>query len=143
MSAGQIPNRCWMAAVSLVVLLLIGFGCGPSPFQKQLSQWQDSTKKQHKAADVQAALAPFFADERMLTNPLPKEVTSLPIFDDPIDIRIAAVTTNNNVLTIFTGGGFGHWGIIVARPGHDSEIPRELRHRLTPWEDGVYFYDGE
>ena len=144
MSTHKIPNRCWMAVVSLVVLMFIGIGCGPSEFQKHLYQRMDDTKKKHKAVDIQAALVPYFSDERMLTKPLPIEITSLPIFaDDPVDVRITSMTTNNSVLMVFVGGGFGHWGIVVARPGHDSEISRKLRKRLTPWEDGVYFYDGE
>lgn len=144
MSTHKIPNRGWMAVASLVVLLFIGFGCGPSEFQKHLYQRMDDTRKQHKAADVQAALVPYFSDERMLTRPLPVEITSLPIFaDDSMDVRVTSITTNNSVLMVFVGSGFGHWGLVVARPGHDGEISRQHRKRLTPWEDGVYFYYGE
>jgi hypothetical protein len=135
-----IPNRCWMTVASLVVLLFVMFGCGPSGFQKHLYQLRVDTKKQHKVADVQAALVPFFSDQRMLTNQLPKEITSLPIFaDDPTNIEVCT-TESTNVLLFYIGGGFGHWGLIVARPGHDREISSWHRDRATPWEDGEYFY---
>ena len=140
MSTREIPSHWFVIAASLVVVASIGVGCGPSDFQKHLYQLRDDTKKQHKAADVQAALVPFFSDKGFLTNRLPKEITSLPIFaDGPTNIAVCG-TASSNVLILFIGGGFGHWGLIVARPGHDREISRWHRARVTPWEDGVYFY---
>jgi hypothetical protein len=141
MSAHEIPNRCCMAVASLLVLVFIGFGCKPSAFQKHLYQLRDDTMRQHKAADVQAVLAPLFLNERMLTNRLPKTITLLPIFaDDPTNIEVSLTGESTNVLMLFIGGGFGHWGLIVARPDHDQEISAWHRDRVTPWEDGVYFF---
>ncbi|MCW5555175.1 MAG: hypothetical protein KIS67_23805 [Verrucomicrobiae bacterium] len=143
----------------LVALVISSFGCG-SEWRKKFDKMVQDTKQQHKAADVQAALAPLFSYERIvtnhlpdgssiavigdITNELPKEVTSLPIFaDDPEGITVGHLTTNKSVLILLIGSGFGHWGIVVARPGHESEISPWHRKRLTAWEKGVYFYDGE
>jgi hypothetical protein len=141
MRAHVIPNHCWMIMALLLMLLFAGFGCEPSDFQKHLYQLRDDTKKQAKASDVQTALVPFFSDGRMLTNRLPKTITSLPIFaDDSTNIDVSLTGESTNVLMLFIGGGFGHWGLIVARPGHDQEISSWHRDRMTPWEDGVYFF---
>jgi hypothetical protein len=132
-----------LGVVGVFTLSLTISGCEPR-MPARIHTWMDETKKQAKPEDVQAALVPYFSNERMLTERPPIEITSLPIFaDDPADVSITSMTTNNSVLMIFVGSGFGHWGIVVARPGHDSEIPRERRKRLTPWGDGVYFYYGE
>jgi len=40
----------------------------------------------------------------------------------------------------FIGGGFGHWGLIVARPGHNIEISQWHKDRTELWDDGVYFF---
>lgn len=136
MNSRSISSR-WLAIAASMVL---GVGCGPSDFQQHLARLSDDTKKQHKASDIQAALVPFFGDERNLTNQLPQEIASLPIFaDDPTNISVLR-TESTNVLILVIGGGFGHWGLIVARPGHDKEISSWHRARATPWEDGVYFF---
>ena len=76
----------------------------------------------------------------MLTNPLPKEVTSLPIFaDDPTDVHLGKSDCANGLL-LTIGGGFGHWGLLVVQPGHDKELCSWHRARVTLWEDGVYFF---
>jgi hypothetical protein len=119
------------------VLLLGLLGCGPNDLHK-LAQ---DTKQQHKAADVQAALAPFFVSQRTLTNRLPVEITSLPIFaDDPTKIEVSRTLESSNVLMLTIGSGFGHWGLLVARPGHEQEISKWHRDRLKSWDDGVFFF---
>ena len=129
--------------VCFVAILVCSLGCG-SGWHGEFSKMMENTKRQHKASDVQAALAPFFSGQRMLTNQLPQEITSLPIFaDDPTNIEISQTLDSTNVLMLHIGGGFGHWGLIVARQGHDQEISKWCRERLTPWEDGVYFYDNK
>ena len=122
-----------------LLLMLACVGCGPSAFQKHLSQLQSETKQKHKATDIQAALAPFFADEHMLTNRLPEAVTSLPVFaDDHTGVEVVRADCPN-VLLLYIGGGFGHWGLLVARPGHDKDICDWHRARATLWANGVYF----
>jgi len=136
-----IPSHRRLLISSLLVLICVGFGCAPSEFQKHLYQLKDDTKKEHRAADVQAALDPLFSDYRMLTNQLPIAVTSLPIFsDNPTNIEVCLTGESPNVLMLFIGGGFGHWGLIVARAGHEQEISQWHQDRMTPWEDGVYFF---
>jgi len=127
--------------IFLVVLLVAGFGCGPSAWGLHLKKLSDETRREKKAADVQAALAVFFSNEHDLTNPLPAEITSLPIFsDDPTNIIVTSCDGSTNVLMLSLGAGYGHWGLIVARPGHDKEISGWHRKKSQPWNDGVYFF---
>lgn len=126
---------------TLSLLLVLGcFGCGQSDSQKRLSQLQSETKQKHKASDIQAALAPFFADESTLTNRLPDTITSLPVFaDDPKGVEVGKSDCVDGLL-LSIGSGFGHWGLLVARPGHAKDICDWHRARTTLWADGVYFF---
>jgi hypothetical protein len=119
------------------VLFFLAVGCERPKWQKQL---MEDTKRQCKSSDVQTALASFLGDERTLTNALPKLISSLPIFaEDFTHIKLAhADSTNDLMLEI--GGGFGHWGLIVVKPGHEKEISEWHRKRMVFWGDGVFFF---
>ena len=122
-------------------------GCKPS-MPARIHTWMDETKKQAKPEDVRAALAPFFAYEGKdfsaahivwLTNQLPSQVQSLPIFSfDPAHIDVEC-QEDRNVLSLTEGGGFGHWGIVVLRPGYSADFLTNAAY--ISWGDGVYFYD--
>jgi hypothetical protein len=108
----------------------------------------DATKKQTKPEDVRAALVPFFSYEGehnyqahiiWITNQLPKQIQSLPIFSaDPTNIDVEC-RDDRNVLDLTIGSGFGHWGIVVLRPGYSEDFSAHPEY--IPWGDGVYFYD--
>jgi hypothetical protein len=101
---------------------------------------QTETRQKHKAAEIQNALVPFFADDSTLTNRLPDTITSLPVFaDDPKGIEVVKADCADGLL-LYIGSGFGHWGLLVARPGHAKDICDWHRARTTVWADGVYFF---
>lgn len=128
-------------AGACIVVLIFGFGCGPSNWGLHLRKLSEETKRTTNASAIQTQLTSFFANEQSLTNPLPKEITSLPIFsDDPTNIEVNYCGAGTNVLMLHIGGGFGHWGLLIAKPGHDSEISQWHRERIKPWDDGVYFF---
>jgi hypothetical protein len=107
----------------------------------------DETRRQAKPEDVRAALAPFFSYEGIpavqdtvsITNALPEQVRSLPIFSfDPSNI-VVWCSKDRNQLQLTIGSGFGHWGIIVHRPGYNPDM--SAGPAGIPWGSGVYFYD--
>jgi len=109
----------------------------------------DETRKQAKPEDVRAALLPFFSYEEdrafhlehgfVITNALPEQVRALPIFSlNPTQIEVTC-SKDRNELELTIGSGFGHWGIIVQRPGYNPDM--RARVACIPWGSGVYFYD--
>ena len=130
------------SALSLTVC-----GCKPS-VPASIHIWMDETKKQAKPEDVRAALAPFFSYDGehsgklhmiWLTNQLPSQIQSLPIFSfDPAHIDIEC-QEDRNVLSLTEGSGFGHWGMVVLRPGYSADFLTNAEY--VAWGDGVYFYD--
>jgi hypothetical protein len=118
-------------------LLFFISGCGKSDFNRMV----ESTKSQCKASEVKEAALPLFSSYSYYTNnPLPARITSLPIFaDDTNDIQMLSLQSTN-VFMFITGGGFGHWGIIVSRFNDDRGISQWHRDRMMPWEDGVFFF---
>ena len=122
-------------------------GCRPS-ISKRIHAWMDETRKQAKPEDVRAALVPFFSYEGdssfqlehvfVITNELPEQVRSLPIFSlDPTHIEVSC-SRDRNVLELTIGSGHGHWGITVNRPGYDPDM--SAYPACIPWGNGVYFY---
>jgi len=135
-----LPTSARWSTLPLLVVMLECVGCGPSEFQKDFQQWQVDTKTEHKAADVQIALSPFFAENGTLTNRLPDRITSLPIFaEDPTGVEVARSDCADGLLLLI-GSGFGHWGLLVVRPEDEDDICGWHRARATPWADGVYFF---
>lgn len=109
----------------------------------------DETKKLAKPEDVRTALIPFFSyegDSRaqlngviLVTNELPKSIQSLPIFcAHPTTIDVMC-RKDRNKLELKVGSGFGHWGIVVLRPGYSEDFSSHPEY--IGWGDGVYFYD--
>ncbi len=99
----------------------------------------ESTKKQHRAADVRAAALPLLALGDIHYGALPTEITSLPIFAlSRENIDSWHITTNALIFT--TGSGFGHWGIVVCRAGSEREATNSLHAVVIPWDDGVFFW---
>lgn len=133
----------------LLVFCFMGCSGGPPDDVKQMIE---QTKKQSKAADIQAAVRPLFSkfkpDEEIPVNQLPKEITSLPLFSIYSNQQILHVNRLNgdtNALEFWSGGGFGHWGIIVCRFNNDQELAKVFDSKtfwLSRWEDGVFFIYG-
>ena len=135
----------WLTRVTCaVVILFLGSGCGPDSFRKHLYQVREDTKRQHKAADIKAAVLPIFSQGLSSTNPLPVQLKSLPIFcDNPTNVVAGYPLGNTNILDFSIGSGFGQWGIVVCRYEQDEQqLTNDIwyKPRLTPWEHGVYFY---
>jgi hypothetical protein len=136
-----------LGVVVFFTLSLTISGCKPS-VPARIHTWMDETKKQAKPEDVRAALAPFFSYDGehfsaahiiWLTNQLPIQVQSLPIFSfDPTHIDVEC-QEDRNVLSLTEGSGFGHWGMVVLRPGYSKDFTTNVEY--IPWGDGVYFYD--
>ena len=113
-----------------------------------IHRWMDETRKQATPQDVSTALVPFFLYEGQhdiqlhliwITNRLPELVTSLPIFSaDPTNIDVEC-RDDRNELDLTIGSGFGHWGLVVLRPGYNEDFSG--RPDCILWGDGVYFYD--
>jgi len=110
-------------------------GCGPSEFDTLV----ESTQKQSKAAKVKAAALPLFGLTNIATASLPREITSLPILaGDPKSIRCWRASTH--AIVLMTGGGFGHWGLVVCQAGFESEAKDSVHGVTTLWGDGVFFW---
>lgn len=121
-------------------------GCGPSTIGKHIAQQIDDTKRQIKPADIQAALAPFFSTKldsngfgREITTPLPERIRTLPIFADSPD-GIMFFLDSSNMLSLMIGSGFGHWGMVIIRPGSHETYDGNNETASIPWADGVYFF---
>jgi len=67
------------------------------------------------------------------------QIRSLPVFsDDPDEINVFLDSTNS--LTLMIGSGFGHWGMVVIRPGSRETYDGNHITTSIPWDDGVYFF---
>lgn len=102
----------------------------------------DKTKKEAQPAMVKKAALPLFslADTNLTRTNLPKEITSLPLFSgDPQDIECWHVTTN--ALIFSTGGGFGHWGLVICQGKPQPEDTQTLHAVVTPLSDGVFIWE--
>jgi len=74
-----------------------------------------------------------------MNKQLPDKVRSLPIFSDyPEGIDVSFWSSNSIGLLI--GSGFGHWGMVVMRPGSRETYEGNSETTSIPWEDGVYFF---
>lgn len=133
---------------SVFALSLAVTGCGPG-IDKRIHVWMDETRNQAKPEDVRAALAPFFSyegdpsfqlkDTIVITNELPKQIQSLPIFFlGPTNIDVWC-SKDRNELQLTIGSGHGHWGLTVHRPGYNPDM--SAYPACIPWGSGVYFYD--
>jgi hypothetical protein len=47
---------------------------------------------------------------------------------------------SSNSLTLMVGSGFGHWGMVVIRPGSRETYPGNDQTTSFPWDDGVFFF---
>jgi len=135
-----------MISGACILTLAAVAGCGSgSSWGTHIRELINETKRQAKAADIQAALIPIFSDPNIrydssemnaFTNRLPPQIISLPIFSDNSSNILADWFGSTNALFVVGGGGFGSWGIVVVRPGSD-ENPQSKT--ITLWEEGVYF----
>jgi hypothetical protein len=106
------------------------------------SRMIDQTMKEAKPAMVKKAALPLFwlADTNFTSNNLPKEITSLPLFSgDPQNIQCWHQTTN--ALIFYTGGGFGHWGLVICQGKPQLEDTQTLHAVVTPLGDGVFIWE--
>ena len=106
------------------------------------SRMIEQTKKEAQPAIVKKAALPLFslADTNLTSTNLPKEITSLPLFSgDPRDIDCWHITTN--ALMFSTGGGFGHWGLIICQGKPQLEDTQGLHAVVTPLSDGVFIWE--
>jgi hypothetical protein len=137
-----------LLVASVFALSFAVTGCGPG-IDQRIHVWMDETRKQTKPEDVRAALARFFSYEGdprfqlenkvVITNELPELVRSLPIFAlSPTNIDVFC-SKDRNSLELTIGSGFGHWGIIVHRPGYSPDM--SAYPACIPWGTGVFFYD--
>jgi hypothetical protein len=146
MSAFRIPSSWLMFAAYILTCLVTGCDRGPSTIGKHITQQINDTKRQIKPADIQAALSPFFSARAAsnsfpneITTPLPHQIRSLPIFSDSPQ-SIMVFLNGSNSLALMVGGGFGHWGMIVIRPGSKETYDSNKDTTSIPWDDGVYFF---
>lgn len=146
MSAFGILSRRLVFATCTLALLVSGCDRGPSKLGKHINQLINDTKRQIKPGEIQAALSPFFSMHapsnsfpEEITAHLPDRIRSLPIFSDNPDGIYVSLDSPDS-LALMIGSGFGHWGIVVIRPGS-----RETYHgnRITDsiaWDGGVFFF---
>src|SRR5262245_32266383 len=97
----------WLLCGPALLTLLL---CGCHSYVDPLI---DKTKSQAKAADIKAAALPLFALTNVSATNLPKQITSLPLFNNDPDIQSWFMQTN--ILVLSTGGGFGHWGLVICQ----------------------------
>ena len=118
-------------------------------FEKMVAE----TKLSFRASDIRAAVRPLFSKYRLSdhkgfnfpmeipTNEIPKEITSLPIFSEGLEyLSGGSINAHPNVLSFVTGGGFGHWGIVICEEPDPAKYNFHGDKRFILWEDGVYFY---
>ncbi|MGA2749448.1 MAG: hypothetical protein ABSG59_11785 [Verrucomicrobiota bacterium] len=146
MSAFGILLRRSIFAACILTHLVTGCDRGPSTIAKHITQQINDTKRQFKPADIQAALSPFFSAQAASNNfpkeisaLLPDQIRSLPIFSDNPD-GIMAFLDSSNSLMMMVGSGFGHWGMVVIRPGSQETYDGNNLTASIPWGDGVYFF---
>ena len=117
------------------VFVILISGCGPTEFDKMVAK----TKQQAQPATVRQAALPLFSLTEIKSSGLPKEIVSLPLFDgDWQDMECSHLTTN--ALMVMTGGGFGHWGLIICKDKPQTDDTNGLHAIVTPWSDGVFFW---
>jgi hypothetical protein len=131
----------------LVVVTFIGWGFRGST-DSDFTNWIENTKQHYRASDIKAALIPLVStfdykegqNNDVPINQLPKEITQLSRYAHPEATDIAGGGKRED-RTIFVtwGGGFGHWGIIVAPLGGRA-MTNGLYGKVIPWEGEVYFF---
>jgi hypothetical protein len=141
-------------ATALLSLFLVVSLPGCSQPQDKLIK---ETLAQSDPAQVRAAVLPLFAKYHDKTDmngygqiipdsDIPKEVKSLPLLQSlitnaPQYILDGWANTNRSALLFATGGGFGHWGIVVCLEENDREFDNVKSYKY--WKDGIYIYEGE
>jgi phosphatidylethanolamine-binding protein (PEBP) family uncharacterized protein len=135
----------FLAFLFVTTVLVVLCGCGQSAAEREFQQMIEQTKQRYKASDIKTAVTPLFSkyqqNGKISFSDLPKEITSLPLFvEDPKDIQIWTTRSESDALVFATGGGFGHWGIVVCRLEKDRKVEETMGYRLTSWESGVYFF---
>lgn len=144
-----------MGVTALTGLLLIVSLSGCDQPQDKLIK---ETLSKSDPAQVRAAVLPLFTKYQNIdadTNgsgqlipesDIPNALKSLPIFDslsinDPQYIINSWANDSRTALIFATGGGFGHWGIVVCHDENDREFDNISRDKY--WKDGIYIYEGE
>ncbi len=142
---------CWAAkrlpTLSFLLVLHTVFVCSCTPRPAaHVRALIEATKQQAKPDELRQLLLPFFyydgpryADDTVsVTNALPRQILALPLFaEEPVFVQVDRVD-RGNVLVLTTGSGFGHWGIVVLRPGYEESFDDSI---YTAWGRGVYFYN--
>lgn len=139
---------CSVIIVCGVMLVLIA----SSYFQPHRASLK-CTKEYYRSSDIRNAVMPLFSKYKYPTNgyygetiipinEVPKEIKLLPLFaKDPEHINVWWPDKNDDAFLFATGGGLGHWGILVCKNEDDRQFDKEPGY--TYWEKGVYLYYGD
>jgi hypothetical protein len=114
----------------------------PEAHESGVKRMMDRAQSFMKPEDLRRAVIPlrelYPTNCIVPTKELPSEILRLSPDQDPF----AFVTQNESEhrweLNVLWGGGFGHWGVIVAPPG--DKLDPKVHARLYPWGEGVVFF---
>jgi tRNA-binding EMAP/Myf-like protein len=133
----------------LVIIFFI-VGCGHSDEYVKFHKMCKDIPKKYNSDDIRKAVLPLFVEYKrhpllaggsgILDSDVPKEIKSLPFFPDAHWIDTSWIDNTNEGLMFVTGGGFGHFGIIVYQNKNhrDGNGPS---YETVPWTNGIYFYN--
>jgi hypothetical protein len=132
----------------LALLAILLAGCGPGRDKSEFCGLVEATTNKCRASDIrQAALGMLeITNDLGAGHPdeqIPGEIVSLPIFPDARQIEVniqRAPNPTNDFLFFYTGGGFGHRGLLVCRDPHNTLAWKSLHAYVIPWDLGVYFF---
>jgi hypothetical protein len=134
-------------AFLIVSVLIFGSGCNETSEMKAYELKVKMTKVEVKSSEVASAvhslLTNYKAGGDIPDSKLPPLITRLPVFSyGTNDVTAIWNGECTNALMFVTGGGFGHWGVVVC-PTNDPQRQRMVSRygrKLEAWGDGVYFY---
>jgi hypothetical protein len=131
----------WSAAIVMAL-----FGCGPSEEESRFRHLEEQAKRQYTPSEIRTAVEPLFVKYAFYTsnrwnppeiasNDIPGEIRSLSLFSDHPE-TLSGWRCSSDALMFQTGGGFGHWGVVVYSDTNHVVHDR----RYDRWGEGVYFF---
>lgn len=137
----------WSIAFLVASAALMGSGCSKTHEMKQyelnVKMTKDGVKSSEIASAVHSLLKKYPSGVDIPDSEIPSSITGLPVFSHHTN-DVTAIWNGEctNAVMFVTGGGFGHWGIVVC-PTNDPQQQRMVfryGRKLEAWGGGIYFY---
>lgn len=139
----------WPQYLLLTAVLSVGLsgsiGCRPNSDGLRIQSGIHATERQVQVDQVRAAAFPIFEkhlhpNQSIPSGDIPAIIASLPVFLGTPRTNIDGFVCDHGELMFMTGGGFGHWGIVISSNMSDVKPEEFDKNKLTIWSNGVFFF---